>query len=217
MKRWKLFLSLACNLLIVLLTAMCLADFFTRGGEGNMQVVGTRAFIYFTVDSNVLCALASLGMVVWGLFRMRRRGAPIPLGLGLFKFVGTAAVSLTFCTVMAFLGPLYGYGAMFTGNNLYLHLVTPLLAVFSYTLLEKGGPAGFGGAALGVLPTVAYGAVYLSMVVILRRWADFYAFNRGGRWYVSVVLMLLASWLISLILWLANHGRPIPAGARRRR
>ena len=203
----KKLLSLCCNLFVFAATTLCVLGFFTRGGVGNMQAVGAKAFIYFTVDSNVLCALACLGMAVWELPHLRRRDAEIPRWLNVFKFVGTVAVSLTFCTVMLFLGQLYGYGPMLTGRNLYLHLLCPLAAIISFAALERSGPAPLRPCLLGLLPVVVYGAVYFTCVILLKRWNDFYGFNRGGRWPLSLVLMVLATLILCVLLWAANHRR----------
>ena len=205
----KKLLSVFCNLFVFAAVALCMLGFFTRGGEGNMQVVGVRAFQYFTVDSNVLCALACLCTAGWELRRLRS-DAPIPRWLNLFKFVGTVAVSLTCFTVLFFLGPLYGYGPMLAGRNFFLHLLCPLAAMFSFAVLERTDPAPLPLCLLGLLPTVVYGTVYFTLVILAKRWRDFYGFNRGGHWYLSAVLMLLATLLLSAALWTLNHRRSHP-------
>ena len=56
-------LSLACSAVVIGTTLGSLAVFFLRTGDGNMAVHGTLAFRYFTVDSNILCALACAGLI----------------------------------------------------------------------------------------------------------------------------------------------------------
>ena len=56
-------LSLACSAVVIGLTAMSLVVFFLRTGDGNMAVHGTLAFRFFTVDSNILCALTCAGLI----------------------------------------------------------------------------------------------------------------------------------------------------------
>ena len=55
---------------------------------------------------------------------------------------------------------------------------------------------------LGIVPMLLYGILYLYMVVISKKWEDFYGFNKTGKWPISFVLMTVGSFLISLILWL---------------
>ena len=154
---------------------------------------------YFTALSNLLCALAALAVVV-----CRLGGGEIPYVVGVFKYVATAAVSVTLLTVVCFLGPTLGYKLMFTGPDLWLHLVCPLLAIGSF-LLWDAPDMPFGAVFLGTLPVALYGAVYIRRVRFApeeRRWPDYYGFNRGGRWLLSFLIMLAAAFLISLGLLL---------------
>lgn len=154
---------------------------------------------YFTVLSNLLCALAALAVAV-----CRLGGGEIPYVVGVFKYVATAAVSVTMLTVLFFLGPTLGYKPMYSGPDLWLHLVCPVLAVGSF-LLWDAPDMPFGAVFLGTLPVLLYGAVYIRRVLFApeqRRWPDFYGFNRGGRWLLSFLIMLAAAFLISVVLLL---------------
>jgi hypothetical protein len=152
---------------------------------------------FFTALSNLLCALAALAVAVC------RLGGDLPYWAGVLKYVGTAAVTVTMLTVLCFLGPTIGYKKLLTGPDLWLHLVCPVLAIVSLLLWDK--PAmPFGAVALGTLPVVLYGAMYVYRVLRApepKRWPDFYGFNRGGKWAVSLIAMLAAAFLISVVLW----------------
>ena len=188
------------NALIVLFTVYGMIRFFTVGGNGNMAVFNTAAFRYFTVDSNILVALASLLLLI-AQIKSLRNGRPVSRGLMAFKHVGTTAVGVTFFTVFCFLGTLYGYRAMIEGVSLYMHLITPLLAMLGFWFLDRGQETRFRSVFLGLLPTALYGVVYIAMTVFQKRWQDFYGFNIGGRWILSCVLMVIATFIISVGLW----------------
>jgi hypothetical protein len=154
---------------------------------------------FFTVLSNLLCALAALAVVV-----CRLGFGTLPYAVGVFKYVATAAVSVTLLTVLCFLGPTLGYKLMFTGPDLWLHLICPLLAVVSLLLWDKP-ELPFGAAFLGTLPVALYGAVYIRRVLFApeqRRWPDFYGFNRGGKWPLSYAAMTVGAAVVSVVLWL---------------
>ena len=199
-EKGRLIAAVIINALIVVFTAYAMSRFFTVGGDGNMAVMNTLCFRYFTVDSNLLAALASL-LLLAGQLKSLRSGKPPAPGLLVLKHVGTAAVGVTFFTVFCFLGMLYGYRSMVQGGNLFMHLLTPLLAMLGFCLLETKPPLRFPWALLGLIPTVLYGIVYVFMVVIQKRWPDFYGFNMGGRWILSCFLMAAATLLISAGLW----------------
>ena len=130
-----------------------------------------------------------------------------------FKFVGTAAVTLTLFTVLFLLGPKYGYGLglkygygiMFDGNNMFMHLITPLLMIISFAFTECRGEMSFRGTFLGLIPTVLYGAVYAVEVLLVKGWEDFYFFNDGGKWYIYMPMMIIGSYIICLLLWLLRR------------
>ena len=68
---------------------------------------------------------------------------------------------------------------------------------------------GFPLLLIGVLPVAAYGTFYLYKAVTIGEenggWPDFYGFNKGGKWKVSFVMMMLAAVAISAGLALIHN------------
>ena len=156
-------------------------------------------FRYFTVLSNILCAIASLAVVIAWCF-----GEP-PLWVLILKFAGTAAVTVTMLTVLLVLGPLsHEWKELLTKEQLLLHLICPLLALVSLLVFERPyAPAWL--IAIGFAPVPLYAVLYWYKVIHVpeeRKWPDFYGFNRNGKWPLMASLMLLGSALVSLALWL---------------
>ena len=190
-------MDLILNAAIFLVTLVFTLRFFYRDGTWKLSH-GREAFHYFTVQSNVLCAAAALLMCL----------APARHGVWLLKYVGTAAVCVTMLTVLLFLGPTLGYALLLKGRDLFMHLLTPLAALFSFCVYEKRG-LPFSAALLGMLPVALYSVLYLYKVLHApadARWEDFYGFNRGGKWPLSLALMLLGSFLVCMaLLYLQNR------------
>ena len=181
--------SLVCNLFIFAVTAIITLRFFWKDGMLDVER-GKNAFRYFTVQSNVLCGLSALLLCLF----------PASHRAWLFKYMGTAAVTVTLLTVFFFLGPNIGYGKLLKGPDLFMHLITPLVAIVSFCVLEKRGLT-FAEALLGMLPSIVYGVWYLYKVVLApaeKRWEDFYGFNKGGKWPVYFVAMTVGELLICL-------------------
>lgn len=190
-------MDLFLNALIFCLTLVLTLRFFHKDGTwkfGN----GSAAFRFFTVLSNVFCAAAALLMC----------GASSSSWVWTLKYTGTAAVTVTMLTVFLFLGPNYGYKKMLTGTDLYMHLITPLLAILSFLGFEKRAMT-VQTALLGVLPVLLYGMVYLYKVVYApenKRWDDFYGFNKDGKWPISFAAMLAGGLAVSMLfLFLQNR------------
>ncbi len=175
-------MELALNLLIAALTAAILIRFARKK-------VLQKALRYFTVLSNLLCAVSAVLICL----------APDALWAWTLKFVGTAAVTVTMLTVLFFLGPAYGYKALLSGSDLIMHLVTPLLALASFLVFERRQESLL-LAFLGLLPVALYGVLYGYKILAAppeKAWEDFYGFNKGGRWGLSVLAMAAATLLIS--------------------
>ena len=184
----------AANLIVVVFTAVCLCVCFRKDGKWSVQA-GLRALRFFTTLSNVLCAVASL-LVLLTL----RQG--VPFGIWLLKYIGTAAVAVTFMMVMVFLGPTMGYKDQLKGFAFYLHVSGPLIAIISFCFLERWYPLSFALSLTGMLPVILYGSFYLNRVVVAKKWDDFYGFNKSGKWQISFSAMVAGSFLLCILLWL---------------
>ncbi|MCR5741895.1 MAG: hypothetical protein K6G38_05525 [Gammaproteobacteria bacterium] len=162
-----------------------------------MEVAGFKVLRYFTMDSNILVAIGSLIMIPYNILAIKDKEKEIPFWLDIFKYVGTVSVMVTFLTVVFFLGPTIGYGSMYVGASLYLHGTTPILALIVYSLFEYKDRK-FIYTLYSILPVLIYGFIYLLNVVALGNWEDFYGFNVGGFWYISYIVMIIASYGIGI-------------------
>lgn len=191
--------SIIINAIIFLTTLAIVITYFRKDGAWKLRD-GLKAFRFFTVLSNVFCAVAALTMAA------SQAGGSVPPAVFLLKYLGTASVTVTLLTVFLFLGPsMGGYGELLKGDNLYMHLIGPLLAILSFCLLERR-EMSFAAALTGVLPVLLYGMLYLYKVVFAPedgRWEDFYGFNKGGRWPVSFSAMVAGAFAVCAAFWLA--------------
>ena len=190
-------IDIILNTFIFLITAVLVIFMFRKDGQWDIPR-GKRAFRFYTVLSNCLCAAVSLLMALTAL------AGPVPRWAWTLKYIGTAAVTVTMLTVIFFLAPTFGkdwFNLLLKGaSNVFMHLLTPLLALVSFCLLEKRGMS-FPRCLWGMLPVVLYGPVYLYKIKYApeeKRWDDFYGFNRGGRWPVAFSGMVLGTFLICL-------------------
>ena len=153
---------------------------------------------YFTVQSNLYCAVVSTVCAVWAIF------AEEPQWLLILKYSCTCAITVTFVTVFCYLGPRKkNWGYLLSGMNLWMHLFCPLLAIASL-LMRAPIKFPFAVTFAGLAPTVLYGLLYAKKVVLdppEKRWEDLYGFTKGVKWIWSMGAMLCASFLISLGLW----------------
>ena len=103
-------------------------------GGGLLSGPGISNLKYFTVLSNLLEGIAC---VLWLVLRKGTHRS----ALERLKYTAGIAVFITFTVVAGFLGPLYGFGNMYSGANLFFHLIVPVLAVAELFFLADA-PAG---------------------------------------------------------------------------
>ena len=207
-ERFRAALSFAAHLVILVSTVFCvlgLLVFVERPDER----IHTEIFRYYTTLSNILGALVAVPVMIGAVLRLAGKEASLPAWLQVLRFVSASALAVTMMTVVLFLGPMFGWSGMFEGANYWFHLVNPLLSIFSYLLLEPGNRVPRKYSFAGIVQTVLYGAVYIPMV-LSGTWPDFYGFNIGGRWYLSLLAMLAANLLLA---WLLLAGRNAAAAA----
>jgi len=179
--------SIVLNGIIVLDMLIITVLFFQKDGKwafGNIK----RPLKYFTFLSNVLGAVASLLIIIF----------PNLLPIWILKYVGTVAMTVTFVTVLVFLGPALGYKRVLEKHDFWMHLVNPILALVSFCVFERR-PMSVWQALFGMLPVALYGMFYGYKVMLAKeghRWEDFYGFNKGNKWYLSVILMILGTAII---------------------
>ena len=185
------------NTLIALLTLLIVVSFFRKDGQWVPER-GKFALRFFTTQSNILVAAASLLTAL----ALSSEGT-IPRWIWTLKYIGTAAVTVTMLTVLLFLAPSFGKGALkvlLSGTDLFMHLITPLLALVSFCVFERRGMT-FCESLWGLLPVLLYGPLYLYKILFAppeKRWDDFYGFNKQGKWPVAFAAMVAGTFAICM-------------------
>ena len=192
------------NLAIFLSTTLLLWRFRRKTGKENPEKF-RAAFRFFTCLSNILCSFSALVMLVALLAGF------VPAWVWILKYTGTAAVTVTMLTMFLFLAPSVGKGwydvLLKRTSDLFMHLLTPLMALVSFCVFEKRGMT-FPQCLFGLLPVALYGPLYLYKILYApegKRWDDFYGFNRNGKWPVMFAAMMTGTFLMCLgIMGLQN-------------
>lgn len=202
--------SVALNLGTALAVLIAVFTRFpTVEGDENRFHSGAKTFRYFTTDSNLFAALACLILTPFSL-RIAITGAgTLPAWAQALKYTAVCAITLTLLTVLFFLAPTQGFDKMFGGANLWLHLICPLVCILSFLFFESRERLDLWVTFPALVPILLYSAVYLVMVVVVGEdrggWKDFYGFNRGGKWYLALPLMLGTAYLITLGQWALSN------------
>lgn len=198
-------IDIILNFLIFVITLVLLVRFARKAGVWVPERL-KYALRYFTCQSNIFCAATALLTAV----ALLAGNEVVPRAVWTLKYIGTAAVTVTMLTVFIYLWPMVGKGGLkrlLGGSDLFMHLITPLLAILSFCLTEKQGMT-FPQSLWGLLPLILYGPLYIYRVLYApegKRWDDFYGFNKQGRWPLAFAMMLAGSLCICMLFMLAQN------------
>ena len=190
-----------------------LSFFFWR--DSALGGSGWSDLKYFTVESNLLVGIVAL---LWVILRLVKGREGMPAFMTYLKYLSAAAVFVTFTVVVCFLGPLYGYGRMYYGANLFFHLLVPLAAIVEWALFEEG-KVSFRESFFAVIPPVLYGIGYLTNCIVngVGSWEtvrnDWYSFLEWGYGVGAAIFVVIAliAWGLGLALRAMNKAaRKIP-------
>ena len=162
-------------------------------GTGSLVQNGIGSLRYFTMLSNLFVGFVAVAWLA---------GARIER----LKYIAAASVGLTCATVLGFLGPIYGYIEMLAGANLFMHLLTPVVAMAEIIFLSDASYTRKDNR-LAVIPPLLYGLVYLINIIINGRgeWPDtndWYLFFAWG-YPIGILIyavLLTVTWLLALLM-----------------
>lgn len=179
--------------------------------DPDLQSFRFRIFRYYTVDSNVLMGLAAAILareekkVLTG-----QKAAVEPFYYGL-KLAGVTGVTLTMLVTVCFLAPGFENGWLICFNNsaILLHLIIPLLSIFTFLVFERTPVIPWKYTLFAILSVVIYGSCYMINCIVhasgntVPAAADWYHFCDGGlkAGLLAFPVILLVSYGISVLLW----------------
>ena len=171
--------------MIVLVTWLRMVFVFT---DVALTARGLSSLKYFTVLSNLFEGIACL---IW-LYNKDEE----------IKYFAAVSVTLTFVVVITFLGPLYGYVAMFSGVSFWMHLIVPLAALFEVLFWNKE-KFDMRDNLLACVPMGIYGIYYLGNNIIngIGEWPyinDWYGFLTWG-YPVGFLIYFIVLFVVFLI------------------
>lgn len=204
----KILTALILNILVVTATTAVTVSYYFYSNNPLVET-GIDSYKFFTTDSNILAAVSSLILIPYEINILRGKREKLPRFAVVLKYVGMTSVMLTFLTVITLLLPQYGAPFLLLGTAFYMHLAGPLAALITFLFLETDCAVKLSETFLALIPAALYGAVYLTEVVFIGEgnggWVDFYTFNRGGYWYITVFVILGVTYLIAVITRLIHN------------
>lgn len=176
--------------------------------EGTLASTGLRSLRYFTVLSNFLEGIASIAYIVSAF----RHSGEATYRVRVFKYVAAVQVAITFLTVAVLLVPIWGILDLFSGPNLFFHLLVPLAAITEY-IVFRDNRLRFVDNLFVMIPVFLYGVAYTINIIINgigdtpETTNDWYYFLNWG-WYVGAAIfvgILSTAFVVGFILRLTKR------------
>ena len=129
----------------------------------NMREGGLPVLRYYTVESNLLAAFVSLSFVVCFFVGHGQ----VPRLVTRLRYLTTCCLTVTLLVVVFVLAPLMRdytlWRLLSEGSMLYQHLLCPVLAIFSFTVLERDERLTKRDILFSLIPTALYAAVTIPL------------------------------------------------------
>ena len=175
----------------------------------NFDHMGIRTFAMFTVDSNILAGLTMLLCIPYTVDGLRTGYYHLPDWVVVLMYVAVNAVSLTFIVSLFILAPVKGFALVFSGSRFFLHAVCPVLSIVAFCCFINSHMIRLKEVLIAMIPVFIYTVVYLVMVLVIGEerggWNDFYGFATKVPIWVSLIVILPASFGIAMLLRLAHN------------
>lgn len=177
--------------------------------DENFDHMGIRTFCMFTVNSNIIAGLSMLLCLPYTVDGLRTGNYHLPDWVVVMMHITVSAVSLTFLVSLFILAPVKGFYLIFSGSRFFLHGVCPVLSIVTFCCFINSHLVRLWEAALGLVPVLLYGIVYVIMVVFIGEenggWNDFYGFVTRVPFWVSLPVILIAATGTVLLLRLGHN------------
>ncbi|MBQ4424826.1 MAG: Pr6Pr family membrane protein [Lachnospiraceae bacterium] len=141
---------ISCVLKLIVIASAAAGIILSAFGGRNAFMGGSRVFMYFTIQSNILIAVICLA---GGILLMR--GRAISGAWYVVKLVGTVSITLTGVVFAVLLAPLLGKAAWNLQNTL-THLVVPLAAAADFFVAASGAGIRKRSVVCVLIPPLLY-------------------------------------------------------------
>ena len=170
---------------------------------------------YYTVDSNILMGIIAFIFAYIEKKAIKENKTDLPVIAYILKLIGVVGVTLTMLVTVFFLAPTFdnGWVVCFNNSNFFLHLINPVLSIYTFVWLESTNVIKFKHTVTGIISMLIYAVYYVINCIIhssnniVWKGYDWYGFFALGLKSGVVVLpiIILVTFGISAALWKLNR------------
>ncbi len=171
---------------------------------------GFSAFLYFTRLSNLLAMVSVSFLIPYAVEGIKKRRFVLPKWVAILHYLSATSIAIMMAFVFAFLSwtsPDNAFGGI---QNIFLHIVCPILILISYFQIENQYQFSLKDCLIGCIPFYLYLVVYIIEVLFIGEanggWRDLYHVQEYVSPVIIIPLLLLFGFVIScLVAWSSNY------------
>ncbi len=211
---YLIFIIVVCGLIVVFTGYK-----FTFIPEPALKAMKLGALRFFTVQCNLLMGITALIMAHKERKVANGSNKDIAIGFYILKLVATVSVSLTFLVVFMYLARIVDGGliSLLQNSNIFFHLIVPLLSIITFLFFEKTDKIKFNYNICSLIPVLLYGIYYVINIIVhldngvVSPKYDWYCFMQTGinNAYLAATIIVVMTFVISVLLWITNRKRKI--------
>ena len=194
--KWRSITACIACVITIVLTIGSIINAAMR--SPNMEHV-RELFEWFTIDSNFITGVATLMILPYTIEGINKKRLTYPKWLLLFHYSGAICTTVTFAFALGILS-WYDSRVAFGNENIFLHIVCPLLVLLSFFMVESERKLSRKDTLIGLIPFAFYAFLYLFQVVVSKGWDDHYQLNAFIPFYYTMPMMFLLAIGIAIII-----------------
>ena len=192
--KWRSITALIACTVTLVFTIVSIAEALV---ESSVTDEVGDLFKYFTVNSNILTALASGSIVPYAIEGIRKKRFSYPKWAALMHYSGTICTTLTMVfavSIISWFDPFMAFGS----HNFFLHIICPIAILISFMLVESDYRLNIDEAVVCLAPFAIYALIYTIEVFLIGKenggWEDLYCFVT----YTPISFSIPAMFMIAL-------------------
>ena len=207
-KTTQLLISIILNSALVILS--CIGALGSIRNNGSLPA----SMVYYTQDSNIFLGISSLIYVIAACLAIQNRTYVVPLWVQRLKYLSISCIAVTLFVVIFILAPMASSiggirWLLFSGNMLYQHFLSPVIAIIGFLLFEKYPELAFRTTWIALIPTLIYASVIYPLNILAVVDGP-YPFLQVHNMSVGMSVMwffvvLALSYLLAFLIWLINR------------
>lgn len=197
--------SIVLNLLIFIGSITCIIIGLVSGVSfKGISYKGFEIFKFFTILSTLFLGVTCLVFGIYKIISVKNKADIFPHWLSIVKLTATACSFFTFFLCITYIGYEFSYKEIFSGVNLFMHMIIPWLGVFSIGVFDRKYTFQFKELFYPLIPACFYGILY-GALTHTGVWEDVYFLNRG--WYSLLIgiVCLIVYFTITFLLKFLNE------------